>query len=63
VEYVKKILSEIGLEPDRVQMFNMSAAMAGEFARVAQEMTEQVENLGQNRLREAGMEIEGNQIG
>jgi F420-non-reducing hydrogenase iron-sulfur subunit len=63
VEYVKKLLSEIGLEPDRVQMFNMSAAMAGEFARVAQEMTEQVETLGQNRLREAGMDIEGNQIG
>jgi coenzyme F420-reducing hydrogenase delta subunit len=32
-------------------MFNMSSAMAGEFAKVATEMSEQVIDLGPNPLR------------
>ena len=42
VEYVRKILEEIGIDSDRVQMFNLSSAMAPEFARIAREMTETV---------------------
>jgi len=45
------LLGQIGLEPDRVRMFNMSSAMAGEFAKVATEMSEQISNLGPNPLR------------
>jgi len=45
------LLTQIGLEPDRVRMFNMSSAMAGEFAKVATEMSEQVIDLGPNPLR------------
>ena len=51
VERIRELLDQIGLEPDRVRMFNMSSAMAGEFARVASEMSEQVLNLGPNPLR------------
>jgi len=40
-------------------MFNMSAAMAGEFARAAQEMTERVETLGPNKLKDVVTENEG----
>jgi F420-non-reducing hydrogenase iron-sulfur subunit len=47
------LFSEIGLEPERVHMFNMSAAMAGEFARAAQEMTDKIETLGPNRLKDS----------
>jgi hypothetical protein len=35
-----------------LQMFQMSAAMAGQFVAVAQQMTELVEKLGPNPLRE-----------
>jgi coenzyme F420-reducing hydrogenase delta subunit len=52
VERVKELLGQIGLESDRVRMFNMSSAMAGQFAEAAKEMTEQVAKLGPNPLRE-----------
>lgn len=42
---------EIGLEGERVRMFNMSAAMATAFVAAAEEMTEQVAELGPNPLR------------
>jgi len=45
------LLAEIGLEPERVRMFNLSSAMAGEFASAAKEMTNTIENLGSNPLR------------
>jgi coenzyme F420-reducing hydrogenase delta subunit len=51
VERVRELLEQIGLEPDRVRMFNMSSAMAGEFAKAAEEMTEQITELGPNPLR------------
>jgi F420-non-reducing hydrogenase iron-sulfur subunit len=45
------MLGEIGLEPERVEMFNMSAAMAAEFVRAATEMTERIAEMGPNPLR------------
>ena len=51
VERIRELLAQIGLEPDRVRMFNMSSAMAGEFAKAATEMSEQVIELGPNPLR------------
>ena len=50
--HVQDILKNIGLEPERVQMFNLSSAMAGRFAEATKEMTEKVEALGPNPLRE-----------
>lgn len=49
VIYAKQLLEEIGLEPERVEIHNMSSAMGGEFARVAREMTERVRELGPSR--------------
>jgi coenzyme F420-reducing hydrogenase delta subunit len=51
VARVQDLLAEIGLEPERVEMFNMSAAMAAEFVKVADEMTERIAALGPNPLR------------
>ena len=48
---VQDLLGEIGLEPERVEMFNMSAAMAAEFVRAATEMTDRITELGPNPLR------------
>ena len=46
VTFVSKTLEEIGIDGSRVQMFNLSSAMAPEFARIAREMTETVKSLG-----------------
>ena len=51
IERIKHILAEVGLEPERVNMFNMSSAMAGEFAHVANEMNAKIETIGINPLR------------
>ena len=63
VERVKELLAQIGLEPDRVRMFNMSSAMAGEFSRAATEMFEQIKGLGPSPLRELENEDQGSEIG
>jgi len=53
VEKVKKILSELGLEPERVEMFNLSAAQGPRFAEIAREMTERIKNLGPSPVKAA----------
>jgi coenzyme F420-reducing hydrogenase delta subunit len=47
---VQEIISDIGFEAERVQMFNLSAAMAGEFVKAAEQMTEIISRLGPNPL-------------
>jgi F420-non-reducing hydrogenase iron-sulfur subunit len=54
VEYTQQLLGQIGLEPERVRMFNLSSAMGSHFATAAREMTEQIETLGPNPLKNAG---------
>lgn len=46
VEYVKKILAELGIEAERVEMYNLSSAMGPRFAEIAREMTERIKELG-----------------
>ena len=46
VDYVKRLLVEVEIEPERVEMFNLSAAMGGRFAEIVEEMTEKVKKLG-----------------
>ena len=46
VAYVKKVLEDIGLEPERVEMFNLSAAQGARFAEIARELTERIRELG-----------------
>jgi F420-non-reducing hydrogenase iron-sulfur subunit len=48
VEHVKRLLSELGMEPERVEMYNMSSAMGARFAEVATEFTERIRALGPN---------------
>jgi len=52
VEHLQQILQQIGLQPQRVQMFNMSSAMAGQFVAAATQMAEQILALGHNPLRD-----------
>lgn len=51
VERVKQLLQEIGLEPERVEMFNLSSAEGSRFADIAKEMSERIRRLGPSPLR------------
>lgn len=51
VARAKKLLDEIGIGGDRLEMFNMSASMGPKFAEVAREMTERIRELGPSPLR------------
>jgi F420-non-reducing hydrogenase iron-sulfur subunit len=51
VERVKGILQSVGLEPERVEMFHVSASEGPQFAAIAQEMTERAYRLGPNPMR------------
>ncbi len=46
VEHVKRIMAALGINPERLQMYNLSAAMGGRFVEIAREMTEKVRALG-----------------
>ena len=50
MEYVRKILEEIGMNGRRIQMINVSSAMGGQFANLASEMTVDIKELGPNPL-------------
>ena len=51
VEHAKKMLEEIGLRPERVEMFNVSLIMGSRFAKIAKEMTEKIRALGPNPIK------------
>ncbi len=51
LRYVARLLWEIGLEKERVAMFNLSSAMGSRFAEIVTSMTETVRKLGPNPLR------------
>jgi coenzyme F420-reducing hydrogenase delta subunit len=46
VAYVQNTLAQIGIEPERVQMFNLSSAMGTKFAQIAADMTEKTQKIG-----------------
>jgi len=50
VTYVKKLLAEVQIEPERIEMFNLSSAMGGRFAEIVEEMTERIKKLGPSYL-------------
>ncbi len=51
VAYVQKLLGEIGIEPERVAMYNLSSAQGRRFAEIAREMVATVTALGPSPLR------------
>ena len=51
VKRIKELLAQIGIEPERVGMFNLSSAMAGQFATITIDMNETVKTLGPNPLK------------
>ena len=52
VTYVKQLLAESGIEPERLEMFNLSSAMGGRFAEIVEEMTVRIKELGPTYKKE-----------
>jgi len=51
VEWAKQLLAEIGLEPDRLEMFNLSSAEGTRFAEIVTTMVQRLRQLGPSPLR------------
>jgi len=49
--YLQQLLAEVGLEPERARMYNLSSAHGQRFAAIATEMTEKIRSLGPSPLR------------
>jgi F420-non-reducing hydrogenase iron-sulfur subunit len=58
VERAKELLAEIGLEPERLEMFNLSSAEGPRFAEITTEMTERLRRLGPSPLRPGAEHVE-----
>ena len=50
VKYVKGVLKDLGIEPERVEMFNLSAGEGPRFAEIAREMVDRIKTLGPSPL-------------
>ena len=67
VDRARQILSEIGLEPERLEMYNLSSAEGARFAEIVTEMSQRLSKLGPSPLRpdrevtERGIEAIGRQ--
>ncbi len=51
MKHAKELLGEVGIEPERIEMFNIGASDAPKFAAACDEMTERAIRLGPNPLR------------
>ena len=58
VTLAKRILEDAGIGGERLEMFNMSAAMGPKFAEVAREMTERIRKLGPSPIKKYAKRIE-----
>ena len=58
VERARQILGEIGLEPDRLEMFNLSSAEGPRFAQIVTTMVERLKRLGPSPLRPHPQQME-----
>jgi F420-non-reducing hydrogenase iron-sulfur subunit len=58
VERARQLLGEIGLEPERLEMFNLSSAEGTRFAEIVTEMTGRLTRLGPIPLRPERQRIE-----
>jgi len=62
VAYTKKLMAEIGLEPERLEFFHVPASAGPLFAQRANEMTERARQLGRNPLRATSKQTAGRKL-
>lgn len=53
IEAVRRLLGDIGIEPERLSMVNISAGMGDRFAAIATEFTDKIRQMGPNPIRTA----------
>jgi len=53
VNYAKTLLAKIGIEPERLHMYNLSSSMGPKFAAIVREMVERVRGLGPSPITAA----------
>ena len=58
VARVKQILAEIGIEQERLEMFNLSSAEGPRFAEIVKEMNDRITPLGPSPLRKSDIHME-----
>jgi len=46
VERLKTLLPQVGIAPERLEMYNLSAAMGPKWAEICTEFTERIQKLG-----------------
>ena len=51
VGLVREVMAEAGIEPERLEMFNLSSAQGQTFADIVKTMTERMRKLGPSRLQ------------
>jgi len=56
VDHVRELLAEVGIEPERVAMYNMSSAEGAKFAAAATEFTEIIRQLGPTPVKRPGVD-------
>jgi coenzyme F420-reducing hydrogenase delta subunit len=54
VAYVRQLLGSIGMEPDRVAMYNLSSGEGPRFAEISREMTAKIRQFGPGPVRVKG---------
>lgn len=54
VKFAKKLLEEIGMDPNRIEMFNLSSSQGPRFAEIAREMDARIRKLGPSPIRAHG---------
>jgi len=57
VHHAKQLLKEVGIEPERVEMFNIGASDAVLFAKAADEMTARARKFGPNPLKKPEVKV------
>ena len=50
MEYAQSLVEQIGLEGERIRMFNISSAMGAQFAESAAELTKKIQDIGRSPL-------------
>lgn len=54
VAYVQELLKSVGMQPERLAMYNLSSGEGPRFAEISREMTEKIRQLGPNPLKIKG---------
>jgi coenzyme F420-reducing hydrogenase delta subunit len=62
VEFVQKILESIGMNPERVAMYNLSAGDGPRFADISREFDAKIKELGPSPIRTSKVKTSGKSI-